>query len=105
MEAMVEVDMDAALVTDGALNLVLDLRTETLAPLSGNDFALAEPSGEQIEEVNPVLDKDSAALFPVPEPMLRREVLVRGIVFEVAVQHPAQHFAGDDGVTRSKRGL
>ena len=50
--------------------------------LRGRDGARAQPAGEQVEEVHAVLDEDPAALGPVPEPVLGRQVLVRGVVLE-----------------------
>ena len=53
-----------------------------------------------IEKVDAVLDEDSAALGPVPEPMRGRQVLVRGIVLKVTVQRLAQDFRLDQAAHR-----
>src|SRR5207244_648453 len=71
------------------------------AHLSRLDSSWPEPAGEQVEEVDPVFDEDTAALAALPEPVSRRQVLVRGPVLEGPVEDIAQHPSLDkpaDGV-------
>ena len=64
--------------------------------LRGNNFAGAQPTRQHVEEMHAMLDEDSAALLAIPEPMLRRKILVGGVVLEVAVQEFAKRLAIDD---------
>jgi hypothetical protein len=73
------------------LDLLLDHGIAANPNLGRLDAPRAEPPGEQVEEVDPVLDENATALAAIPEPVLRREVLVRGVVREGAVEHIAQH--------------
>ena len=73
------------------MDVLLDRGPRPDPDLGRLDPARPEPPGEQVEEVDPVLDEDAAALAAVPEPVLGRQVLVRGVVLEGPVQHLAQH--------------
>ena len=95
MKAVIEVEMHAAWVAHGALHLVL-AAVGPATGLRGDDFAGAQPTGQHVEEVHAVLDEDSAALFAVPEPVLRRQILVGRVVLEVTVQQFAERSAFDD---------
>ena len=101
VEAVVEVDQAGVAVADRTLDLLLDGGTRADATLGGLHPAGAQPAGEQVEEVDAVLDEDAAASGAVPEPVFGRQVLVGGVVLEGAVQEVAQDPAADqlpDGV-------
>ena len=95
MKAMVKIEMRAARITHRALHLVL----ATVGPatgLRGNNFTGAQPTRQHVEEMHAMLDKDSAALLAIPEPMLRRKIFVGSVVLKVAVQEFAKRLAIDD---------
>ena len=57
-----------------------------------------EPAREQVEEVDAVLDEDPAALGSVPEPVLGRQVFVRGVIFKIPVQQIAEDLGLDQAI-------
>src|SRR3954453_10505834 len=86
MKAVIEIHMRVVFVANRTLHLVFDGRSRATARLRGNYFASAEPAGEQIEKVHTMLDENPTAFRAIPEPMLRWQILVRRVVFEIPVQ-------------------
>ena len=65
-EAVIEVDQDAVAVADRTLDLVLEAGAGPGGRLGGDDLSRSEPAGEQVEEMDAVLDEDAAALRAGP---------------------------------------
>ena len=99
-EAVVEIDQGPVGVADRTLDLVLEAAAGPGRRLGRDDLARPEPAGEEVEEMDAVLDKDAAAFRAVPEPVLRAEPLVGGVVLEVAVQEAAQRLPVDQRFDR-----
>jgi hypothetical protein len=100
---MKEVDQSCRTVSNGALDLLLDRwrRARTNASLGGHDDTGSQPARKHVEKMDAVLHEDSAAFRAVPEPVLRRQIFVRRVVFKVSVKQLAQDLILDqvlDGV-------
>ena len=95
VEAVIEVDQGRVAVADRATHVLLDGRPRPDPDLRRLDPPLPEPAGKQVEEMDPVFHEDAAAPGPVPEPVVGRQVLVRGVVLERAAEHLAQSPALD----------
>src|SRR5262249_57206421 len=91
VEAVVEVGHGLAAVADRGVGVLFDRSPRPGPDLGRLDSPGPEPAGEQVEEVDPVLDEDTTALTAVPEPVPGRQVLVRRVVLEGPVEHLTQH--------------
>lgn len=100
MEAVIHVDEHIAVVANGALDLLPEVRARANGLLRCDDSSRAEPAFEEIEKVYSVLDKDAPALCAIPEPMLGRKMFIGGVVLEVAMEHLAQRLGFDQPVDR-----
>ena len=80
-EAVVKINERTAGVAGGALHLFLQAGAGPQGALRGDDLSRAEPTFEEVEEVDAVLDENAAAFRRVPKPMIGPEAFVaRGIV-------------------------
>src|SRR5688572_28597187 len=59
-------------------------------------FACTKPPLEHIKKMNSMLDKNTAALLPIPEPMAFRELFIACIVFKKPMNKLAHPFLIND---------
>src|SRR5947209_3724776 len=100
MEAVVEVDQSIA-IADRGVDVLFDRRPGSDADLRGLDSPGPEPPGEQIEEVDSVLDKDAATLAAVPKPVFGWQVFIGSVV----LKRPVKHFTKDPVLDQPTNGV
>ncbi len=81
-------------MADGALHLLLNARAGPQDALCRHHGACAQPAFEEVEEVHPMLDEDAAAFLAIPEPVVRAQPFVTGVVFEPTMQAGPEHTGG-----------
>src|SRR5882672_6080749 len=97
---MIKVHDCAIAITHAAVDLLLDVRAGPQCPLRRHNFARPEPARKHVEEMHPMLDKNSAALPAVPKPVLGTEPFIAGVVLKVAMQELAERLRFDQLLDR-----
>ena len=102
-EPVINIYQRPVVVPHRAIDLFFDAAASAQRPLRRRHPPRTEPSSEHVEKMDAVFDKNPSTLGAVPKPMLRPQRFVAGIVFEIAVQELAQHFALNQSLDNFKK--